>query len=138
VGYGPRSRQGRGGAYALGARFVALDVTDDANVAAAAERMAAQGGLDVLLNNGGIVGPRKAVPEITPHDLREVFKTNVFGIVRMTRAFLPLLERSANPVIVNVPQRHGLIAVTKDASRFESTLISLSGTGPENSDGGHD
>src|SRR5919109_4115726 len=94
--------RGRTTAEQLGSRFVELDVTDDESVAAAAERVASETGLDVLVNNAGILGPRKPVPELTPDDVREVFETNVFGIVRVTRVFLPLLEGSANPVIVNV------------------------------------
>ena len=117
---------GKAAAEELGARFVALDVTDDTSVAVAAKRVADQGGLDVLINNAGIVGPRKAVQELTPDDVREVFETNVIGIVRVTRAFLPLLEHSANPVIVNVSSGMGSLAVTTDPTRLESTLISLS------------
>src|SRR3989442_5063884 len=117
---------GKAAAEELGARFVALDVTDDTSVAVAAKRVADQGGLDVLINNAGIVGPRKAVQELTPDDVREVFETNVIGIVRVTRAFLPLLEPSANPVIVNVSSGMGSLAVTTDPTRLESTLISLS------------
>src|SRR3954469_16598758 len=101
--------RGRAAADALGARFVVLDVTDDASVAAAAERVNAEGGLDVLVNNAGIVGPRKAVREVAPKDLRVFFETNVLGIVRVTRAFLPQLERSQSPVIVNVSSGMGSI-----------------------------
>jgi NAD(P)-dependent dehydrogenase (short-subunit alcohol dehydrogenase family) len=117
--------KGRAAADALGARFVELDVTDDASVTAAAERVAAEGGLDVLVNNAGIVGRRKPLPEITPDDVRFVFETNVFGVVRVTQAFLPLLERSARPVIVNVSSGMGSVGVTTDPSRLESTLVSL-------------
>jgi NAD(P)-dependent dehydrogenase (short-subunit alcohol dehydrogenase family) len=117
--------RGEAAAQELGGRFVALDVTDDASVASAVERVAAAGGLDVLVNNAGILGRRKPVPEMTADDLRLVFDTNVFGIVRVTRAFLALLERSAHPVIVNVSSGMGSLAVTTDRSRFESTLISL-------------
>jgi NAD(P)-dependent dehydrogenase (short-subunit alcohol dehydrogenase family) len=117
--------KGQAAAEELGARFVALDVTDDASVAAAADRVAAEGGLDVLVNNAGILGPRKPVPEVTPDDLRIVFETNLFGIVRVTGAFLPCLQRSPSPVIVNVSSGMGSIAVTTDPSRFESTLTSL-------------
>ena len=117
--------KGQAAAEELRARFVVLDVTDDASVTAAAERLGAEGGVDVLVNNAGIVGNRKPVPEMSPDDLRVVFETNVFGIVRVTRAFLPLLERSANPVIVNVSSGMGSVAVTTDPSRLESTLVSL-------------
>jgi NAD(P)-dependent dehydrogenase (short-subunit alcohol dehydrogenase family) len=117
--------KGQAAAEELGARFVALDVADDDSVAAAAELVGAEGGLDVLVNNAGIVGARRSVPETTPNDLRHVYETNVLGVVRVTRAFLPLLERSTNPVIVNVSSGMGSIAVTTDPSRLESTLNTL-------------
>jgi NAD(P)-dependent dehydrogenase (short-subunit alcohol dehydrogenase family) len=91
----------------LGARFVQVDVTDDASVAAAAKAIEADGGLDVLVNNAGIE-PRQPdggfvpVAETTADSMRAIFETNVFGQVRMLHAFLPLLERSAAPVVVNV------------------------------------
>jgi len=114
--------RGRAAAEELGARFVQLDVTDDASVAAAAD---AVGTLDVLINNAGIVGDRKPVLETTADDIRRVYDTNVFGVVRVTRAFLPLLENSDNPVIVNVSSGMGSIGVTSDPERLESTIVSL-------------
>jgi NAD(P)-dependent dehydrogenase (short-subunit alcohol dehydrogenase family) len=117
--------RGRATAGALGARFVLLDVTDDASVAAAVEHVAAEGGLDVLVNNAGIVGGRKPVAELTAQDVEHVFATNVLGIVRVTQAFVPLLERSANPVVVNVSSGMGSLAITTDPSRLESTIVAL-------------
>lgn len=101
------AERGRRAAEQLGARFVQLDVTDDASVQAAAKTVEADGGLDVLVNNAGIEqrGENNTVPgaaELTADILRTVFETNVFGIVRVTHAFLPLLRRSAAPVVVNV------------------------------------
>ena len=115
--------RGRAAAEALGGRFVALDVTDDDSVSAAA---ATVGELDVLVNNAGILGQRAAVPEVTPDAMAEVFATNVFGLVRVTRAFLPALERSAGGVIVNVSSGMGSIAVTSDPARVESSFAALS------------
>jgi NAD(P)-dependent dehydrogenase (short-subunit alcohol dehydrogenase family) len=100
--------RGRQAAERLGARLVVLDVTDEESVAAAVEAVgAAAGGLDVLVNNAGVEGrgPGNAVVgagEVTGEIMRTTFETNVFGLVRVTHAFLPLLERSAAPVIVNV------------------------------------
>jgi NAD(P)-dependent dehydrogenase (short-subunit alcohol dehydrogenase family) len=54
-----------------------------------------------------------------------VYDTNVFGVVRVTRAMLPLLERSDAPVIVNVSSGMGSLAITTDPERFESTLKAL-------------
>jgi NAD(P)-dependent dehydrogenase (short-subunit alcohol dehydrogenase family) len=118
--------RGRAAAEELGGRFVRLDVTDDASVQAAAEQVqAVSGGLDVLVNNAGIAGGFKPVPDTTADDIRRVFETNVLGIVRVTHAFLQLLERSAKPVIVNVSSGMGSLAVTTDPARFESTLVAL-------------
>jgi NAD(P)-dependent dehydrogenase (short-subunit alcohol dehydrogenase family) len=101
------AERGRAAAQRLGARLVHLDVTDDASVEAAAKTIEAEGGLDVLVNNAGIemrtadngiIGGA----EVTADAMREVFETNVFGVVRVTHAFLPLLLRSPAAVIVNV------------------------------------
>ncbi len=119
------AERGTAAAEQLGARFVVLDVTDDASVAAAVERVGAASGLDVLVNNAGIGGRRKPVPETTAGDVAEVLATNVLGVVRVTGAFLPLLERSANPVVVNVSSGMGSLGVTSDPARLESTLVGL-------------
>jgi NAD(P)-dependent dehydrogenase (short-subunit alcohol dehydrogenase family) len=101
------AERGRRAAEQLGARMILLDVTDDESVAAAAKTIEANGGLDVLVNNAGIEGyaPDGRVigaAEVTADSMRTVFETNVFGVVRVTHAFLPLLQRSAAPVVVNV------------------------------------
>ena len=104
----------------LGARFVQLDVTDDASVAAA---VATVGELDVLVNNAGITGARKEVPDLTAADLREVFETNVFGPTRVLQAFLPALLASANGVVVNVASGLGSQAATHDPDRVEHHVV---------------
>ena len=118
--------RGREVATDLGARFVQLDVTDDASVAAAVATVGGEGPLDVLVNNAGISGGRTPVADVGVEDLRRVYETNVFGVVRVTQAFVPLLLRSASPVVVNVSSGMGSLAVTTDPARFESTLIGLS------------
>ncbi|MGW1028146.1 SDR family oxidoreductase [Streptomyces sp. NPDC002577] len=101
------AERGRRAAEKLGARLVLLDVTDDASVAAAAKTIEAEGGLDVLVNNAGVEGRGEGnsvigAEEVTADTMRQVFETNVFGVVRVTHAFLPLLGRSTAPVVVNV------------------------------------
>jgi NAD(P)-dependent dehydrogenase (short-subunit alcohol dehydrogenase family) len=127
VWVGARDAQaGQAVADALGARFVALDVTDDASVAAAVQAIDGAGtGLDVLINNAGISGSRQSVPETTADHLAAVYATNVLGVVRVTQAFLPLLERSENPVIVNVSSGMGSLTLTSDPDRVESTIVAL-------------
>jgi NAD(P)-dependent dehydrogenase (short-subunit alcohol dehydrogenase family) len=110
--------RGRSAAEQLGSRLVQLDVTDDASVQAAAKTIEADGGLDVLINNAGIeergehnvvIGPA----DVTADLMQQTFETNVFGTVRVTHAFLPLLQRSAAPVVVNVSS--GLASLTEMA-----------------------
>lgn len=90
------------------ARALLIDVTDDASVAGAVRTVEADGGLDVLVNNAGLqyemdgAGVVAPAEDTTADVMRRTFETNVFGLVRVTRAFLPLLRRSAAPVVVNV------------------------------------
>ncbi|MFI7081124.1 SDR family NAD(P)-dependent oxidoreductase [Micromonospora sp. NPDC049903] len=81
---------------------VRCDVTDAASVTEAVTDAASRlGGLDVLVNNAGI-GARGTV-EANPDDQwHRVFDVNVVGIVRVTRAALPHLRRSAHAAIVNI------------------------------------
>ena len=109
------AERGRRAAGELGARMVQIDVTDDASVAAAAKTVETDGGLDVLVNNAGIEGRKPDggvydAAEVTGDVMRTIFETNVFGVVRVTHAFLPLLQRSAAPVIVNVSSGLGSMA----------------------------
>lgn len=80
---------------------IAADVADDASVrsavAAAVDRL---GRLDVLVNNAGI-GAQGTVEDNDDAEWLRVFDVNVFGMVRVTRAALPHLRRSAGPAIVN-------------------------------------
>jgi NAD(P)-dependent dehydrogenase (short-subunit alcohol dehydrogenase family) len=113
--------RGRRAAEALGARAVQLDITDDASVQAAAKAIEADGGLDVLVNNAGVEerGPGNAVvgpADVTADLMRETFETNVFGTVRVLHAFLPLLARSAAPVVVNLSSGLASLALISDPS----------------------
>jgi NAD(P)-dependent dehydrogenase (short-subunit alcohol dehydrogenase family) len=110
------AERGRRAAAKLGARMVLIDVTDDVSVAAAAKTIEADGGLDVLVNNAGIAGRTRdgsdvGGAEVTADIMRTLFETNVFGVVRVTHAFLPLLQQSTAPVVVNVSS--GLASMTR-------------------------
>ena len=99
------------------ARFVLLDVTDEKTVRQAAEYIGAEyGRLDVLVNNAGIArGDGTGRPsETTAGTLREVFETNVFGVVVVTNAMLPLLRRAPGARIVNVSSEVGSITSMTD------------------------
>jgi NAD(P)-dependent dehydrogenase (short-subunit alcohol dehydrogenase family) len=119
-------QRGAKAAAELGARPLLIDVTDDTSVATAAEQIRGEAGLvDVLINNAGIAGGFTPPGETTAADLQRVYNTNVFGAVRVTHAFLPLLELAEAPIIVNVSSGMGSFAVTRDPSRFESKLVGL-------------
>ncbi|MCI0386092.1 SDR family oxidoreductase [Streptomyces sp. CNQ085] len=115
--------RGRVAAGVAGARFLQLDVTSEESVRAAAERIRRQvGHLDILVNNAGITGPLKESAEMTADDVREVYETNVFGVVRVTQAFLPLLRNGTRPAVVNVSSGLGSLAIAGEPERFASLL----------------
>jgi len=99
------------------AHFVQLDVTDEKSIRQAAERIEEEyGWLDILVNNAGIArGDGRGAPsETTLETLRTVYETNVFGVVAVTNAMLPLLRRAPAARIVNVSSEVGSIASMTD------------------------
>lgn len=118
------SDSGREAAERLGARYVRLNVTDDASVEEAAATIRDQvGHLDILINNAGILGEVAAPDVMTADQLREVYETNVFGVVRVTRAFLPLLREGTDPSVINVTSGMGSFTLTQDPNRVESQYV---------------
>ncbi|MBO1770296.1 MULTISPECIES: SDR family NAD(P)-dependent oxidoreductase [unclassified Agrococcus] len=80
---------------------VECDVSDDASVRAAIERVASElGGIDVLVNNAGI-GAAGAIDDNDEAEWHRVWDINVVGIMRVTRAALPWLRRSSAAAVVN-------------------------------------
>ncbi|MEC3975755.1 SDR family oxidoreductase [Amycolatopsis sp. H20-H5] len=96
-----------------GAHFVQLDVTDDASVARAAKQIEKDyGHLDVLVNNAGtasVARKRTQPSETALEDMKAVYEINVFGVVRVTNAMLPLLQMAPAARIVNVSSEAGSI-----------------------------
>lgn len=103
----------------LTAHPVRIDVADDASVQEAAARVGREfGRLDVLVNNAGLL-IRKPAVEVTAEDMRPEFETNVFGLVRVIHAMLPLLRRSSSARIVNVASDSAMFAkATEPGSMF--------------------
>ncbi|MEV4111789.1 SDR family NAD(P)-dependent oxidoreductase [Nonomuraea sp. NPDC049695] len=99
---------------------IVLDVTDPAAIEAAA---AALTRLDVLVNNAGISSPVDRPPGATPPQaLRDVFETNIIGVLMVTNAMLPLLRRSPAARIVNVSSGVGSLAHHTDPGHYMSGL----------------
>jgi NAD(P)-dependent dehydrogenase (short-subunit alcohol dehydrogenase family) len=86
----------------IDARAVLLDVTDGASVSNAAQIVESEmGRLDVLVNNAGLMfGPPPSLAEESIDEMQRMFDTNVFGVMRVTQAFLPLLRKSKAARIV--------------------------------------
>src|SRR5580704_788190 len=84
------TERGEAAATELGGQFVQLDVTDDSSVETALGVIAnREGHLDVLVNNAGI----STATEVTGPEALKVFDTNAIGLIRVTQAALPLLEK---------------------------------------------
>lgn len=116
--------KGQKAASGLGAKFVELDVTSDESVAAAVKTMTeAAGRVDVLINNAGILGELLPAEEMTVDEFRPVFETNVFGVIRVTHAFLPLLRQATSPSVINVTSGLGSFTLINDPNRVESQYL---------------
>jgi NAD(P)-dependent dehydrogenase (short-subunit alcohol dehydrogenase family) len=111
-----------------GARAIQLDVTDRASIAAAAERIRNElGRLDVLVNNAAISNtskqPDMSVEEyakltrpsnVSLEEVRTIWETNVFGVLAVTQAMLPLLREAPAARIVNVSSGVGSLTRTSE------------------------
>ncbi|MFJ5927753.1 SDR family oxidoreductase [Kitasatospora sp. NPDC092948] len=113
----------------LDVRFLHLDVTDEASAASAAERIAQEAGhLDALVNNAGVGGPLSTPSETPADEVRRVYETNVFAVITVTNALLPLLRRAPAGRIVNVSSVLGSLAHA--AARKDPTGVFPDGVFP--------
>jgi NAD(P)-dependent dehydrogenase (short-subunit alcohol dehydrogenase family) len=94
---------------------IQIDVSDDESVKAArAEIGKKTENLDVLINNAGILGGMSQTTDTDISVFKEVFDTNLFGVVRVTQTFMDLLQKSPEPRIVNVTSGLGSLTMNSD------------------------
>ena len=92
-----------------GVDYVACDVTNDLAVDAAVREVLAKAGrIDLLVNNAG-VGLTGAAEESSLEQAKSIFDVNLFGVIRMTKAVLPLMRQQHSGRIVNISSVLGLI-----------------------------
>ncbi|HEV7322272.1 MAG TPA: SDR family NAD(P)-dependent oxidoreductase [Ensifer sp.] len=109
------------------AAAIQIDVTDAASIASAADRIRdTYGRLDVLVNNAGIASTaapgtsfeerlKQNVPSQAPMDyVRAIYETNVFGLMAVTQAMLPLLRQAPAGRIVNMGSSSGSLTLNAD------------------------
>lgn len=97
---------------------IQIDITDDESVKNARAKMGEKTeSLDILINNAGIFGgyPQGAL-NITIDQFKAAYDANVYGVVRVTQAFIDLLKKSSEPRIVNVSSSQGSITLHSDPS----------------------
>ncbi|MEU6798114.1 SDR family oxidoreductase [Nonomuraea wenchangensis] len=110
----------------LDVAFVELDVTSDDSAATAMKKVAEQTDhLDVLVNNAGVGGPIMDPADMHAGMLRPLYEANVFGPVRVTHTFLPLLRRSEHPRVVMVSSALASLANAADPARPEHGFLAL-------------
>jgi NAD(P)-dependent dehydrogenase (short-subunit alcohol dehydrogenase family) len=121
------------------ARALQLDVTEHASIAAAAELIRSElGRLDVLVNNAGIAHAGRADASFEEKlaagrpstasiaETRAIFETNVFGVIAVIQAMLPLLRQSPAGRIVNVSSTVGSLTLQSDPSSPVRAIQSIS------------
>ena len=112
------------GAAEIGATALTLDIGDEASVLAAAEQIAASGGLDVLVNNAGIVAGGGTLQEVPVDVVDAALRVNVRGTFLMLRVFGALLATAGRGAIVNISSI-GARQPTPGLGHYEATKAAV-------------
>ncbi|BCG03057.1 short-chain dehydrogenase/reductase (plasmid) [Paraburkholderia sp. PGU19] len=105
---------------------VALDVTDEAQAKAAVKAAVEKfGRIDVLVNNAGF-GLLAAVEESSDADVRRIYDTNVFGLLNVTRAVLPVMRKQRSGHVINISSIVGYQAAA-GVGVYSSTKFAVEG-----------
>ena len=106
--------------------MVPLDVASDESVAGAVRLVREHTDrLDVLINNAGAPGRGIAPADATADEIHSVYDTNVYGPIRVTHAFLPLLQAAEHPRVVMVSSGGGSFTVVTDPEQPFSRIHEL-------------
>lgn len=98
-----------------------MDVCSDEMVAEAAKLLAAElPSLDVLVNNAAVFPEEgnESIRDIDLQHFRDAWETNVLGVIRTTRAFLPLLEKGSRPRVVNISSGAGSVTAKDNSGHY--------------------
>jgi len=108
----------------LDVRLIEIDVADDASVRRAAARIQAEVGvLHILVNNAGMLSGAATEPSQMPmDDIKATFEVNLFGPIRVTQAFIPLLKAGRDARIVNMGSGVGSLALITDPTSIYSSV----------------
>ncbi|KAF8817074.1 oxidoreductase [Phlegmacium glaucopus] len=110
-------------------KYVNIDVTKPATIEAAKETIdQAEGKLDVLVNNAAIgnIVPGQNTTSLPLVTVRETMETNFFGLIQTTIAFIPLLRKSANAVILNVSSEAASNSFLASTAGFHRDYVAYS------------
>jgi NAD(P)-dependent dehydrogenase (short-subunit alcohol dehydrogenase family) len=107
-------------------RVVQLDVTDENSIKSAIQSILSEAGrIDLLVNNAGYV-LTGAFEDIGINEIKALYETNVFGVIRVTQAVLPIMRKQGSGRIINISSGAGRIGYP-GGSAYVSSKFALEG-----------
>lgn len=102
--------------WGINAHLVIIDVTKPESIEEAAQQVLKEDGkLDILINNAGISGAQPVTPSVQSiSDIMAVYDTNVFGVIRVTQAFIPLLKAAQEARVIMIGSGLGSLTWVAD------------------------
>ena len=108
-------------------RVIQLDVNDDTSVSHAFETISKDNGrIDVLVNNAGfdVFGP---LEELSIDEIKQQFETNFFGVVRATKAVIPIMRKQGSCTIINVSSIGGKVGLVPFNTSYHASKFAVEG-----------
>ena len=110
----------------LALHTIKLDVTDEKSVNEAIKTIKSDAGrIDVLVNNAGY-GLTGSLEDLSMSEIKEQYETNVFGLIRVTQAVLPIMREQKSGIIVNISSIGGKMAIPLQ-SPYHGTKFAVEG-----------